>query len=374
MRIAVYGMGKLGFPLATLLARKHFVTGVDPFVASWITAQHQFDEPGVFWPPKTNNLSLAMQPVASDMSFVIVPTPSARNGEFDPIHVQQALVDIKRANPFAKTHLVVLVSTVSPGTCDGLATQFENSAFRLVYNPTFIALGRVLKDLTDPDMILIGARDQADGQFVADLWRDLIGLGHYERVASFIEIELLKLSINCALGVKISLANSLGQLFEAYGVSKGQVSWVGKDRRIGESYLMPGSPITGPCLPRDNAALQAAARRVNLKMRLSKAADRVNNDLLFDLLRRVLKHQNEHIGIIGLGYKTDSMIQENSVGTWLAEQLRNYAVEFSVYEPLAGRRYLDPFLANVDVIVVTLPEYRPLVEHSKKEIIELWPS
>jgi UDPglucose 6-dehydrogenase len=384
MKVAVYGLGKLGYPLLNVLARAgHETLGIDPTVSTWtvvaeehrvVPPEHQEVEWGGTASPK-----FSTEPQAADVSFIVVPTPSAVDGGFDNGYVIGALEQIAQQN--AQGHIAVIVSTVSPGTCDYLAENYP--ALTLVYNPTFIALGEVVRGLTQPDMLLLGAADQAALDVVDVLWQTVFVKEQvagtksrpYVHVGSFTEIELIKLSVNAALGTKISLANSLGALFELWGVNPRAVEVVGRDRRIGTEFFTPGSPISGPCLPRDNLALRAAAHEKGVELPLAKATDLVNDLLLESIHAKVRAHNPATVGILGMSYKYGSDVTEAAPGPWLRDRLAGGVRLVLTYDKqVPGGDGLAAVLA-ADVVVVTQREYRDLIpEVWNGKVVELWPT
>ncbi len=105
----------------------------------------------------------------SDVTLIIVPTPSKPDGKFSNEYVEGVLHEI---GPMLasknKFHVVDVVSTVMPGSSEGvfkplleqLSGKLCGKGFGLVYNPEFIALGSIIQDFSRPDMVLIGASDE----------------------------------------------------------------------------------------------------------------------------------------------------------------------------------------------------------------------
>lgn len=356
-KIAVYGLGHLGMPLATVLARAGFdVVGVDP------VSQRGYLEPDL---DDMGSIECFNIPQESDVSFIVVPTPSLEGGEFDNMAVYTALHQISEVN--APRHTAVIVSTVSPGTCDRLAIHFQQLS--IVYNPTFIALGSVVKGLTCPDMILIGTDDALAANQVASIWSEVVKTTVPMHTRDFLTVELLKLSVNTALGIKISMANSLGQLFKAYGVSPAEVEVIGWDHRIGQDLMTPGSPITGPCLPRDQRALQAAGDSVGVTLPISDAVETVNQLVLETIYDNVMAHEPDTVGILGWTYKHGTDVITDAIGPWLNDEL---PVKCLIYDHvLTPEDALDGVL-SCDVVVITQRELRPLAANSKAHIIDVW--
>jgi len=382
MKLAVYGLGRLGYPLFNVLVRAGYeVWGVDPGLENRPSMLH---EPDVRWDKEDLGIGLTSKtPIPSDVSFIVVPTPSLDKGDpaggFDSAYVETALRHIRNVNKDAESHIAVIVSTLSPGTCDRLAQQFHT--LRIVYNPTFIALGNVVQGLTVPDLLLIGGNDVAAKATVDNIWRAVFqkyqGVGHshdyspFIHWGSFTEIELIKLSVNAALCTKISLANSLGQLFAAYGVDPKAVEIVGRDPRIGTAYFSPGGPLSGPCLPRDSGALQFAGVKVGVHLPLANATSRVNWMLLDSIHNRVMEHKPGSVGILGLSYKYGVDVDTAAVGPWLYDQMKKEGIACFTYDELMPSDSLEEVL-GAEVIVVTQKEYRPLIEGTEAKVVDLW--
>lgn len=367
MKITVYGLGHLGLPLATVLARAGYdVVGVDPNLRPELLKTH---EPNTDW-EELPNICFTDEPKPSDVSFVVVPTPSLEDGSFDDQYVEKAIAQIKDIN---ERHTAVVVSTLSPGSCDALADKYQSRNFYLIYNPTFIAVGDVVRGLTRPDLLLIGGDDLRARNLIASIWESTLHAKAEPRVyhGSFLEVELLKLSVNCVLATKISIANSLGQLFKAYGISEKPVSLMGFDPRIGRGYLLPGSPITGPCLPRDNKALQAAAARVGVSLPISEATEEVQGSVYQQLVQDIISSEPKSVGILGLTYKYGTDITTDAVGAWLKELLATNGIPCVAYDSVIESDRVED-VARCDVVVVTQKEFH----HSPRDgqrVINLWP-
>ena len=173
MRISVIGLGKLGAPLAAVLACKGFaVTGVDVdenAAAAINEGRAPVEEPRLqeMMDGAEGRLSATLDTVGAvsetDITFIIVPTPSEASNGFSlnrVLEVAEAIGEGLRKKD--RYHLVVLSSTVMPGdTGDRLLPRLEARSgkvcgrdFGLCYNPYFVALGKVVNDLRRPDFIL----------------------------------------------------------------------------------------------------------------------------------------------------------------------------------------------------------------------------
>jgi UDPglucose 6-dehydrogenase len=94
---------------------------------------------------------------------------------------------------------------------------------------------------------------------------------------SLIEAELAKITLNCALTMKISLANQLHLVASKLGADSRKImEAVGADPRINPCYLEPGRRFSGPCLPRDGRMFAYVANRVGIEAAMCLAADKIN--------------------------------------------------------------------------------------------------
>ncbi len=295
--ISVIGLGKLGAPLAAVMASKGFsVLGVDlneKFVAQLNASQAPVHEPGLQQLIDASRerlrgtMDIAEAILYSELTFIIVPTPSNEQGVFTNKHVLSAITSVGealRAKP--GYHVVNITSTVMPGSTDGeLRDALERSSGRrvgrdvgLCYNPEFIALGTVIRDMLRPDAILIGESDTRAGDVLEHVYRRVCGeLTPIGRM-SLINAELTKIAVNTFVTTKISYANMLADLCERLpGADVDVVTGaLGLDSRIGSKYLKGALGYGGPCFPRDNAAFSALARRVGARADLAEATDQIN--------------------------------------------------------------------------------------------------
>src|SRR5262249_8099969 len=141
---------------------------------------------------------------SSDVTFVVVPTPSDATGAFSIEYAAAAFATIGAA--LAKKddyHLVVLTSTVLPGsTRYGLMPFLEAASgkvcgrdFGLCYSPEFIALGSVIRDFLNPDFLLIGEQDERAGSLLADCYARIVANAAPVRRMSLENAELTKIAI-----------------------------------------------------------------------------------------------------------------------------------------------------------------------------------
>lgn len=399
----MYGLGKLGLPLAALLADHHVVTGVDPVekvVAAVERGISPVVEPGLgdrvttAW--KVERLSARTEPITADVSFVIVPTPSRPDGSYEPGLVEKALTSIEHVN--APGHIAVIVSTLSPGTTARLQEDFPD--LRLVYSPEFIALGSVIHDMRHPDLVLLGVEDTHDCDHVntvIDMFRSIQSRDAAdfveERVLTFTEAELVKIAVNTFVTMKISFANTISEMCDRVPNSDARdvLEAIGLDHRIGKHYLRSGGAFGGPCFPRDSRAFRAAAQALDSWASLATATDVVNSRQLgrvHGLVREV--EYGTRVAVLGIAYKPGTPVAEESFGLNIAHQLlqSGLAKHVTLWDPDSAHRNvlvrngmlacgtIEQAVIDADVIIIVNDDERCVPPHQylhrARRVIDVW--
>lgn len=358
MEISVIGLGKLGLCTAAYFASKgHKVIGVEKneyLVSELRQKRCPIKETGLveLLAQARDNFevttSLTDAVLHSDVTLIIVPTPSKPDGKFSNEYVEAVLRGIGPAlAPKDNFHVVDVVSTVMPGSCEKffkplleeLSGKIYGKDFGLVYNPEFIAIGSIIRDFSRPDMVLIGASDEKSAGIVKELYLSSCENQPHIATMSLLNAEITKLSLNCFVTTKISFANELASICERTpGADVDAVTEaIGSDSRIGGKYLKGGLGFGGPCFPRDNLAFQAFAKDVGAEIRLGPQVVAINKsvvDRLFDIIREKIKPASK-VALLGLSYKPGTHIIEQSQSVMLAEKLAKSGYRVSVHDPKA---------------------------------------
>lgn len=369
MNVSVFGLGKLGSPLAAMFAAAgHRVFGVDhnPTIVDLLRrGLAPVQEPGL-----QDLLSRCGERIEctddavtaaaqSEFVFLIIPTPSDETGCFSSRFLEVALGPIAEAIRDGAHPVVVVVSTTTPGTMDEVvipALQQTGKCcgvdFDCCYNPEFIALGSVLRDMAQPSFILIGQSTPKAGVALEGFYRGLHEtLGNpmppVTRM-SLLNAEIAKLAVNCYLVTKISFANSLASLCEHLPGADAQTIClaVGLDRRIGAACLRPGVRPGGPCLPRDNRALAAYAAQHAVAMPIAEATMAVSQETTRRIGDLLLARHPKTVAILGLTYKTNTPVVEESQALDLLDRLSATGASLLAHDPQAVLD--DPRIVRVE--------------------------
>jgi len=358
MKLSVVGLGKLGLCTAAYFASKgHRVTGVDKssyLVGELGQKRCPIRETGLAELLETawGNLSVTTEIADgvrhSDITLVIVPTPSGADGGFSNEHVEAVL---RRIGPVLASkdefHVVDVVSTVMPGSSEGvfkplleeLSGKVCGEDFGLVYNPEFIALGSVIHDFSRPDMVLIGTSDERSAKMVEQLYSSSCENRPHIAKMSLLNGEISKLSLNCFVTTKISFANELSNICERIpGADVDAITEaIGFDSRVGGKYLRAGMGFGGTCFPRDNAAFQTFTMNAGYEARISRATVAVN-DMVVERLYGLINANTPdaaNVALLGLSYKQGTHVIEESQSIMLANRLIDAGYSVNVHDPAA---------------------------------------
>jgi UDPglucose 6-dehydrogenase len=286
----------------------------------------------------------------SDVSFIIVPTPSSTDGTFSNRFVLSAVEEIgKVLRGNNHPHIVVVTSTVMPGSMDTeVRSALEEASGRrvgkdlgLCYNPEFIALGSVIRDMLNPDFILIGESDPVSGAALEKFYATTCQNSPPVHRMNLVNAELCKISVNTFVTTKISYANMITDMCEHLPGADANVvtAAVGADSRVGTKYLRGAIGYGGPCFPRDNKAFSALGRRLGVRCDLAEATDAINTHQIDRIVALVETHLRpaDRIVVLGLSYKPDTPVVDESQGVALARHLASRGHIVTVYDRLARR-------------------------------------
>lgn len=364
--VSVVGLGKLGACMAAAIASRGVRTiGVDVSLTAVQKIQQKLApvfEPGLAEMiascdgklDATVDLASAIR--QTNITFVVVPTPSNPDGSFSLEYVVAAMGPIGRAlRDKSGRHTVVLTSTVLPGSTDYVVKPLLEKAsgkrcgtdFGVCYSPEFIALGSVLRDFLNPDLLLIGECDPEAGAQLEAFYRDALKIDAPAVRMSPVNAELAKIALNTYVTTKITFANMLAELCERLpgGDVDAVTKALGLDRRIGPKYLSGALGYGGPCFPRDNSAMARLLDEMGVSSQLPNTVDQFNRSLPGRVVWMVeeLAPNPRRIAVLGLAYKPHTNVVDESQGVAIALELADKGFDVSVFDPVANepaRRFL----------------------------------
>ena len=376
-KISLVGLGKLGLPLLVTFANNNQkIIGID-IDQNKINLLKNKKIP--FFEPKLDeylnngyeniDLNTTFDNVVnkSDVYIILVNTPSTENGEFSNKYIYDAISELcKKIKETNKSDfLFILSSTVMPGTHNDLIKQIEsesgkklNDDFGFVYIPDLVALGSVINDFENPDLLIMGESDEKYGNIAETIYSKIIKNNAPIVRMSLIESEITKVSLNAYITMKISFANFIGNISDKFNCNPNNITKaLGYDRRISPHYIKSGLPFGGTCFPRDTWAFIKMSENIGLDAVHIKATQKINENQFNILYSKVSKHKNKKIGIYGLSFKPETSVLTESAGYYIYNQLINQGYEVSTFDPLVNAKHtiidLNEFIKWSDVILIT---------------------
>jgi UDPglucose 6-dehydrogenase len=347
-RIAVFGAGYVGLVTGACFAELGHRVSIRDVIPERIDALRRGEvpiyEPGLDELLERNHerLSFTLEVGEAmddaDVVYVAVGTPPTYSGDADLSAVWTVIDELPDVE---RRVIVVMKSTVPVGTGEKVRHRLDARGLGhvgYVSNPEFTAEGTAVKDFMEPDRIVIGAFDEADGDAVATLHDGIEAPIVRADVAS---AEMIKLAANAALMTRISFINEIANVCEATGADVVKVAeGIGHDRRIGKSFLRAGVGFGGSCFPKDSLALKQLAANSGYHFQVLNAVIEVNElqkrrvvGKLSELLGSL---RGKRIALLGLAFKPNTDDTREAPAFVLAGRLLAEGADVVAWDPVAN--------------------------------------
>ena len=352
MKIGFIGLGKLGLPVALSIDSKgHDVLGYDinNDVEGYILNKKiPYQEVYVDELLQNTNLKFTTNvEVVNNSEIIFVPVQTPHDPMYEGItRIPDNRVDfnydalvksIKEISEIVdkqeEEKIVVIISTVLPGTIESLIKPILSKKIKLCYNPFFIAMGTTVKDFTNPEFVLLGVDDEEAAKKVEYFYSTIHNKKVYK--TSVKNAELIKVSYNTFIGMKIVFANTIMEICHKIGADVDEVIGaisLANERLISPKYLRGGMGDGGGCHPRDNIAMSWIAQKLDL-----------SHDFFSDLmlarehqtewLAKLCKDHNLPIVILGKSFKPETNIKTGSPSILLYNILKE-THEVEIIDPI----------------------------------------
>ena len=287
----------------------------------------------------------------TDVTYITVGTPSNLDGSINLAQIESASTEIGKAlAKKEKYHLIVVKSTVVPGTTENIVKPLLEKyshkkcgkKFGLCMNPEFLREGSAVHDAMHPDRIVIGEYDKRSGNNLQNLYNQL----HKGETIPIIRTnlgtaELIKYANNSFLALKISYINTFAKKSKKVpGADITKVAEaIGLDQRINPRFLNAGLGYGGSCFPKDVRAIITFSSNIGYPPTLLKVADEVNEkqaDYVVKKAKNILKTlKGTKVAILGLSFKPDTDDMRESRSIPIINQLLNEGAKIIAYDPVA---------------------------------------
>ena len=350
MKVAVFGAGYVGLVTGACFAELGHEVVVRDVVEAKIDALRAgrvpIHEPGLDEILARNGermrftMDVSEAVDGADVVYVAVGTPPTYSGDADLSAVWTVVDELPDVG---RRIVVAMKSTVPVGTGRAVRHRLDDRGLENVgyaSNPEFTAEGTAVRDFMEPDRIVIGAFDPADGDVIESLHA---GIDAPIVRCDVPSAEMVKLAANAALVTRISFINEIANVCEATGADVTTVAeGIGLDRRIGPSFLRAGIGYGGSCFPKDSLALKQLAANSGYNFQLLNAVIEVNElqkrRVIGKLERRIGPLRGKRVALLGLAFKpgTDDMREAPSLV--LAGRLLSEGAEVTAWDPVADGR------------------------------------
>lgn len=341
--ICVIGLGYIGLPTAALLASSgHQVTGVDvdgSRLNKLKNGNMPIEEPNlrsiVCQVAASGNLGFSSQPGAADAFFIAVPTPCTEKYVCDLNFVISAVHSIL---PYLrKGNLVVLESTVPPGTCqDIIKPLLEEAGFMvgrdlyLAHCPERVLPGNILDELVNNNRIIGGCTPECSLP-AASYYQSFVTGSIY--LTDSKTAEMVKLIENTFRDVNIALANETAMICHHLGLNGLEViALANQHPRV--NILNPGPGVGGHCLALDPYFIieqaPAFARLISTARKVNREMPTYITSLVMGLLA---ERTNARIAVLGISYKGNVGDCRESPALEVIHHLQDAGYDISVFDP-----------------------------------------
>jgi len=332
-KVSMIGVGKLGQDCAEVMSTYYDVVGYDI---------------------QSRNPSFPMMPSIQsavkdrDLIFIAAPTPHdpIYGGETPTSHLPNKDFDytivtniLKEVNKYVnKNQLVVLISTVLPGTVRNLLEPCITNA-RFIYNPYLIAMGTIKWDMVNPEMIIIGTGDGSitgDAKDLIEFYKPMMQNNPRYEVGTYDEAESIKIFYNTFISAKLALVNMIQDVAEKNGNINVDVvtnALANSTTRImGPAYMKAGLGDGGACHPRDNIALRYLAEKYELGYDLFDSIMKAREVQSENLAKKCLQFGNK-ICILGKAYKPGVSYTNGSCSLLIGHYIGQLKGQTFYYDP-----------------------------------------
>ena len=363
MKIGFLGLGKLGLPCALAIDMKgHDVVGYD-INPSVMQKEHvPYKEAGPNGEPsiepilKASRLRFAktMRELVEHSEIIFVPIQTPHEERYEGVtripkerknFIYRWLIEgvrelSEQIAAVGEDRIVVVISTVLPGTMRKHIFPVLNEHVKICYNPFFIAMGTTMQDFLHPEVVLLGVRDEKAAKRVEEFYSTVVDAPVYR--TSIENAEAIKVAYNTYISMKITFANTWMEICHKIpGTDVDAVTAALKfatKRIISPSYLSGGMGDGGGCHPRDNIALSWLARELDLSYdffeSLMTARER-QTEWLAELMESYDPSSGDRMlkVILGKSFKPETNITVGSPAVLLKNLLQERGHDVEMYDP-----------------------------------------
>ncbi len=357
------GLGKLGLPVALAVESKgHEVFGYDISQKTIDNIKKKkIDYKEIWIEDHLPNSKLEIVDIKnlvkkSEIIFVPIQTPHEpkyegvtripnERADFDYSFLKDGIKTLSlEIEKQRKDTVVIIISTVLPGTIRKDIKPLLGKHTKLCYNPFFIAMGSTMRDFLNPEFVLFGVDDQYALELGKKFYRTITNVKLFDTTIE--NAELIKVSYNTMISTKIAFVNTLMEL--CHKLPNTNIDEVtnaiklANKRLISTAYLDGGMGDGGGCHPRDNIAMSYLSQKFNLSHNWFENIMKQRENQTEWLADLIVKESKElPINILGKTFKSETNLTLGSPAILLKNILEEKKIKLNQWDPFVDGNFED---------------------------------
>ena len=355
MNIGFLGLGNLGLPVALAVESKgHHVFGTDINETTLRNIRFKtlnYKEKGAQELLNNSKIQIKnVEQIVSDSDIIFVPIQTPHDAKYEGItripnerkdfnydFLKNGVKDLSdEIEKQGKDKVVVIISTVLPGTIRTHIKPILSKHVKLCYNPYFIAMGTTIDDFLGAEINLFGVDDE-DAAIKAEEFYKTVNKAPFFKT-TIENAELIKVGYNTFISTKIAMINTLMET--CHSLPNTDIDEISRafslcsTRLISNKYLYGGMGDGGGCHPRDNIALSYLAKKLNVSYNWYEgimAQREKQTDWLADLI--ISEKFEMDINILGKTFKPETNLILGSPSLLLKNILEERGEKVKIWDP-----------------------------------------
>ena len=295
----------------------------------------------------------------ADMIFISVNTPTKKKGLGAGYASDLKWVEssARQVAEFSQGHTIIVEKSTVPVKTAELIQEILKSSksrdqdkktFSVLSSPEFLAEGTAIKDLENPDRVLIGGEDNEAIESLSNIYKKWIP-GDKILQTNIWSSELSKLTANAFLAQRVSSINAISALCETTGAEISEVvKAIGSDKRIGQKFLSPSPGFGGSCFKKDILNLVYLSRFYGLEEVANywEQVMKINNWQKYRISSLVIQKlfgtvSNKKILILGFSFKPETNDTRESPAIQISKDLIENGAELLIHDPIVSKQQIE---------------------------------
>lgn len=392
-KIAVIGLGYVGFPLAIELAKKYDVVGFDTNTEKINTYKKGIDVTDEVGDDATKNTSALLtdnEKEIQECKFIIVSVPTPINSDKTPNLTPIIEASKTVARNLSEGSIVVYESTVYPGTTEEICIPILeehsglkfNKDFKAGYSPERVNPGDKINTLTKITKIVSGS-DKGSLEIIFNVYNSIIEAGIHQ--APTIKVaEAAKVIENAQRDINIAFMNELAMVFNKMDINTNDVL-----EAAGTKWnflkFQPGL-VGGHCIGVDPYYFTYKAEQLGYHSQIILAGRKINDEMGKHVATNVIKQiirsgqivKGARVAILGITFKENVSDVRNTKVIDIIDELKDFGVDVLVHDPVANRQEVKneynldlvekEELNNLNTVVLAVP-HREFIDYYTPDYI-----